>query len=312
MWVPFHVSAVLFTSSAFIAERFLIPITESSFLLMHHRISSLPYSLLVLDVDGTILDSSHALRPRVVHAVRAARAAGLVVTLATGKLLPSVRSLIDAMGLDGPQITVNGAATLDARSGAALRFCPLMPANVRAVVETVRAADPDILVTYFTVDNIYMDHPHPGARILDEYGEGPPLLVPDLLSGDLPPAAKILLSGSPQQLASLRERVTPLLAERVSITTTTPDFLEFFDFAAGKGLALAALRETLHLPREAIIAVGDGENDVPLLQEAGLAVAMGNAAPTLREVAHHITASNDEDGLAVLIEGLLEGSLPLR
>lgn len=270
----------------------------------------MPYRLLALDVDGTILDSSHALRPRVIDAVRAARAAGLQVTLATGKLLPSVRPLLDALALTGPQITLNGAATLDAVTGAADRFCPLDPANVHAVIQTVRAADPDVLVSYFTLDRIYMDDAHPGARIFDEYGEGPPIQVPDLLASGLPPAAKILLSGEHDRLARLRARITPLLADRVSITTTTPDFLEFFAFDAGKGLALAALREALDIPREAVIAVGDGENDVPLLREAGLAVAMGNASsPTLLQIADHVTASNDEDGLALFIEALLRGHL---
>lgn len=267
------------------------------------------YRLLALDVDGTILDSAHTLRPRVAQAIRAAHGAGLIVTLATGKLLPSVAPLIETLALDGPQITVNGAATLDARTGAALRFCPLEPANVRAVVETVRAADPEVLISYFTVERIFMDHPHPGARIFDEYGEGPPVLVPDLLAGELPPAAKILLSGEPARLARLRAHVTPLLADRVSITTTTPDFLEFFAFDAGKGLALAALRASLDLPREAVIAVGDGENDVPMLEEAGLAVAMGNAAPALHAVATRVIGSNDADGLAIFLDELVRGHL---
>lgn len=270
----------------------------------------LPYRLLALDVDGTILDSSHALRPRVTAAIHAAREAGMVVTLATGKLLPSVRSLLDALAIDGPQITVNGAATLDATTGAKVRFCPLSQHDTRAIVEAVRAADPDVLVSYFTTDSIFMDNPHPEASIFDEFGEGPPILVPDLLSPDLPPAAKILLSGDPSRLNSIRRRITPALAERVTITATSSEFLEFFDFAAGKGVALNALRETLGLPREAVIAVGDGENDVPLLQEAGLAVAMGNTTSTaLRAAAHHVTTSNDEEGLAVLLEGILAGAL---
>lgn len=267
------------------------------------------YRLLALDVDGTILDSAHALRPRVADAIRAVRQAGLLVTLATGKLLPSVHPLIESLALEGPQITLNGAATLDAHTGVASRFCPLSPANVRTVIEIVRATDPDVLISYFTLDHIFMDHPHPGARIFDEYGEGPPILVPNLLASDLPPAAKILLSAEPARLVRLRTRVTPLLADRVSITTTTPDFLEFFDFDAGKGLALSALRAALDLPREAIIAVGDGENDVPMVEEAGLAVAMGNASPALRAVATRVIGSNDADGLAIFLEELLRGHL---
>ena len=263
------------------------------------------YRLLALDVDGTLLDSAHALRPRVSAAVRAAQSSGLVVALATGKLLDSVRPLLSEMEVRGPQIVLNGAATQDSVSGEALRFCPLREEDRRAVLTAVREAAPDVLVSHFALDGIYMDYKHPAVGIFDEYGEGPPIYVPDLLASDLPPAAKILLSGPPARLAELRAAVTPRLASCVSITTTTPDFLEFFDPSAGKGRALLALRQRLRLPREAVIAIGDGENDLPLLAEAGLAVAMANGAATTRQAAGRVAPSNDEDGVAVVLEELL-------
>src|SRR5262249_50770182 len=138
--------------------------------------------------------------------------------------------------------------------------------------------------------------------------EGPPLFVPSLLADALPPATKILLSGPHERLAALRASLATHLPPGVIMTTTTPDFLEFFDAAAGKGQALAALRETLGLPREAVLAIGDGENDVPLLREAGFAVAMANGAPSTRAVAAAIAPSNDEDGVAVFLEALLRQS----
>ncbi|MBF6592043.1 MAG: HAD family hydrolase [Ktedonobacterales bacterium] len=263
------------------------------------------YRLLALDVDGTLLDSAHRLRPRVAAAVRATQAAGILVTLATGKLLPSVRPLLATLGLAGPQITLNGAATIESASGEPLRFCPLTPEDRRAVILAVREADPSILISHFSLDAIYLDQQHPLLGIFAAYGEGPPIIVPDLLAPDLPPAGKILLSGAPAQLAALRAAVAPHLGERVTITTTTPDFLEFFDPAAGKGRALAALRTRLGIARSAVIAIGDGENDLPLLREAGLAVAMANGAAVTRATAHHIAPSHDEEGVAIFLEALL-------
>ncbi|HLZ22898.1 MAG TPA: Cof-type HAD-IIB family hydrolase [Ktedonobacterales bacterium] len=263
------------------------------------------YRLLALDVDGTLLNSSHQLSPRVASAVRAASSAGLSVALATGKLFASVRPLLERLAIRGPQIVLNGVATLESETQRPLRFCPLREEHRRAVIAAVREADPSVLVSHFALDGIYMDAEHPDIGIFVAYGEGPPQFVPNLLVDGLPPAAKILLAGSPVQLAAVRERVTPLLASRVSITTTTPDFLEFFDPAAGKGQALAALRETLGIPREAVIAFGDGENDLPLLTEAGLAIAMANGAAVTRQAADRIAPSNDEDGVAVVLEELL-------
>jgi Cof subfamily protein (haloacid dehalogenase superfamily) len=263
------------------------------------------YQLLVLDVDGTLLDSQHTLRPRVAAAVRAAGAAGLNVTLATGKLLGSVQSLLAEMQISGPQIVLNGAATCDSATDAPLRFCPLEPATRKTIIELVRAFDPSVLVSCFGLDTIYMDTTHPLIGVFAEYGEGPPVMTPDLLADNLPPTAKILLSGAPAQLAALRATMAPHLPLGVVMTTTTPDFLELFDAQAGKGLALAALRTQLGIPKARVIAMGDGENDAPLLREAGLAVAMANGAAVTRAQAQRIAPSNDDEGVAVFLEELL-------
>jgi len=263
------------------------------------------YRLIVLDVDGTLLDPDHQLRPRVATAVRAVRRAGVSVALATGKLPQSVGALLAELGVDGPQIVLNGAATVESATGEALRFCPLRPDDLREVVTAVRRADPGVLVSLFALDGIFMDEAHPQTGIFAEYGEGPPVIVPDLLAAGLPPTAKVLLAGPPERLAAVRAAVTLGLPERVSITTTTPDFLEFFDLDAGKGRALAALRERLGLPRAAVVAFGDGENELPLLREAGLAVAMSNGAAVTRAAADRIAPSNAEDGVAVVLEELL-------
>ena len=270
------------------------------------------YQLLALDVDGTLLDSAHVLRARVIAAVRAASDAGLHVSLATGKLLPSVRPMLDALGINGPQITLNGAATIDSATDAVHRFCPLSEGERQEVIAAVRATDPAILVSHFTVDGIYVDRAHPLLGVFAEYGEGPPHQVADLLAPGLPPAAKILLSGPPARLAAIRAALAPRFEGRLTVTTTTPDFLEFFALDAGKGLALAALRAQLGVERAAVIAVGDGENDLPLLREAGLAVAMGNAVPVTRAAADYVAASHDEDGVARFLERLLRGEFAAR
>jgi Cof subfamily protein (haloacid dehalogenase superfamily) len=269
---------------------------------------TLQHQLLVLDVDGTLLDSDHQLRPRVAAAVRAVASHGLTVALATGKLLPSVLPLLETLGITGPQIVLNGAATLQSNDGSVLRFRPLMDAARRKVIELVQAADPGVLVSQFALDAIYVgaaQRAHPLLGVFAEYGEGPPLVVPHVLAETLPPAAKILLCGAPARLGALRAALAPWLPPGVVMTTTTPDFLEFFDERAGKGRALAALRGALSISREAVIAVGDGENDVPLLREAGLPIAMANGTLATRAAAARIAPSNDEEGVAVVLEELL-------
>lgn len=270
-----------------------------------------PYALLALDVDGTLLDAEHVLRPRVAAALRATSAAGVQIALATGKLLRSVAPLLDEAGIAGPQIVLNGAATQMAPSGDPIRFRPLAEEQRVAVINAVRAHDDTLLISHFALDGIYVDHPYPNLGIFAEYGEGQAEIVPDLCATGLPPAAKILIAGPPERLASLRAAVTPALEHHVAITTTTPDFLEFFVFEAGKGRALAALRDDLGLPREAVLAIGDGENDLPLFAEAGTSLAMANANERVRAAATGLAPSNDDEGVAVVLETLLAtGKLP--
>lgn len=264
------------------------------------------YRLIVADVDGTLLDTEHRLPDRVTAAVRATQQHGLAFALATGKMLRSVRPLVDAMGLRGPQITLNGAALVLAETGAPLAYTPLRPDDRRLAIETVRAAAPDVLITHFLLDDILLDQPdHPLLPVLLSYGEKTITPVPSLLADDLPPAAKILLVGTHPQLHELRRIVTPILESRVIVTTTAADFLEFFNLGAGKGHGLDTLLKTLDLPADAVIAIGDGENDLPLFAHAGLAVAMGNASAAVRAAADLVIGDADFGGVADFLDDLL-------
>jgi Cof subfamily protein (haloacid dehalogenase superfamily) len=269
------------------------------------------HRLIALDVDGTLLDSAHRLTPRVRAAVRAARARGIHVALATGKLLRSTADLVAALELAGPQITNNGATIMPAAGGAPLAFWPLEPGPLAATLAAIRRADPTLGIAWYTPDDILTDAP-PGPLddVLAAYHE-PPIQHVAALGASLPTPAKLLVTGAPERLAALRAAVTPALAGVTRIITTTPDFLEFFSLRASKGLALEAVAARLDLDREEVVAIGDGENDIALLDAAGTAVAMANAVPALRAHATALTASNDADGVALAIETLLaDGTLP--
>lgn len=265
------------------------------------------YQIIAVDVDGTLLTSAHTLSPRVRRAVRAARSRGLHIALATGKLLGSVGGLVEELGLVGPQITCNGAVTVDAGGGAPLAFIALEPPERWAALAALREAAPDLGIAWYTPDAIYTDAPvGPLDAVLAAYHE-PPLHHVAALDASLPTPAKFLITGSAQRLFAVREAIVPRLGTSARVIGTTPDFLEVMDPRATKGEALGAVMRLLDVPREQVLALGDGENDVDLLAAAGCGVAMGNAIPALRAHAAYVTASNDADGVALVLEAVLAG-----
>ncbi len=87
---------------------------------------------------------------------------------------------------------------------------------------------------------------------------------------------------------------------------TDDNFLEFIPHHCSKGTALTWLCDAAKIELSQIVAFGDAENDLTMIKNAGLGVAMGNATPDLRQIADHVTATNDDDGIALVLEELLK------
>jgi Cof subfamily protein (haloacid dehalogenase superfamily) len=263
------------------------------------------YHLVAMDVDGTLLDANHRLSARNRETIRAIRRSGIPVVLATGKLWRSIDRLLEALDLDGPQVTCNGAALADARSGRMLETWPMAVAAREETLRALRGVEAGVPIAWYTADTIYVDSDHPALKVMASYHEPEPVRVPDFATADLPAAMKLLVPGRPDAIAALRAAVTPLLSADVQVTTTTPEFLEFLRPGVDKGSALCAVCAYWGVSLEAVVAFGDGENDIPLLGQAGLPVAVANGETALRARARVLAPANDADGVAVVLERLL-------
>lgn len=262
------------------------------------------YRLIALDVDGTLLDTQHRLAPETREAILQARAHGAHVCLATGKLLASVTDLIASLQLAGPQITCNGAAIMDASTGASLTSWPIPPATRQLAIASLRDAGTDLAIAWYTSDAIFTDAA-PGLldRTLAAYHE-PAIRHVGRLDEHLPPALKLLITGDPTRLAIVREQLANNLGAHATVMRTTADFVETVSPDVSKGTALIALARSLGIAREEIVAIGDGENDITLLDAAGLGIAVANAMPALRPYARAITTSASELGVAHALTAL--------
>ena len=262
--------------------------------------------LLAIDLDGTLLNSRHEISQRNRAAILKAIAFGMEIVIATGKTRSSAVALIEELGIRSPGVFMQGLITAEADGSARRRIT--MPAAVAARVISVGEAEGFEVIAYRD-NRAYAREISQAAIGLEEHGEPLPCLVNDwdapLAEGDL---NKIILFGEEARIMALRGVLESELDGAIHITRAgIKGMLEALPANASKGKAVAALMREMGIAPEESMAFGDGENDIEMLEAAGIGVAMGNAAESLKRVADVVAPSNDEDGVARMIEAYAFG-----
>lgn len=258
-------------------------------------------SLLALDVDGTLMRSDNTLSARNAEAVAEARRRGWRVVLATGKPPWAVSLLAERLGLEGPHVVANGCALWTPGGPlevlARIDECDVRASLAFAAAQRIPRATSGPRGVFCEADW----QPAAVRRALREVGEDPPTVVADGVAADPDPWKVILIlrAGTPHP--------RPPEVGSGRWVRTHPNFLETLPRAASKGGALALLCRRLGVPRQTVVAFGDGENDLEMLQWAGRGVAMSHAPAPVRAAAVAVTAGNDEDGVALELERIWRG-----
>ncbi len=268
------------------------------------------YKLVAVDLDDTLLRSDLTISEHTVAVLRQVRARGVVVTLSTGRMFSSARPFAEQLEFDVPLITYGGALVKNAGSGEVLYNRPLEPEVARRVIRFARERQAQ--VNFYLLngddDELYAELITPWGENYARFSRVPFHRVPDLealLEGGNP--LKLLLiddePAADRWLLELRD----LLGEQVHLAKSKPRFVEVDHPEATKGRALQELAAWLQVDRSQILAIGDNYNDIEMLEFAGLGVAVGNAPLEVRRWAGHVTASNDEDGVAQALERFVLG-----
>lgn len=266
--------------------------------------------LLAVDIDGTLLDSQGRLPPAHRDALAEAYEAGIHVVLATGRAHHFTQPVVDAVGIPVSTIVNNGAVARHADGRTALRH--VLDRHVaRAIVHDVEGFQDSVALVFDRTDArqiVYehMDWSHPQRR--GYYARNHPFLtrLPLAEALDEDPI-QVMFNGRVDAMRSLTAALRALPAA-VRFTVAITEY-EARDFAlvdvngpgCSKGATLAGLAAQLGVTRDAVMAVGDNLNDLDMLDFAGRAVVMGNAAPPLRLRGFPIVAGHDQDGLAEAI-----------
>lgn len=262
-----------------------------------------------LDLDGTLLNTKKELTDHTRRVLAEAINAGILVLMATGRPFTGIPEELRTFPGIHYALTSNGARVLDTDHNKIL-IEQLLP--MESAKKALR-----IFEKYDTLSEIYFDgQGYADAAKLDNVGKyhhdpnmwnyvrTTRIAVPDIR--DVIAKENRSMDKVQALFADMKERAAAWkeLSEfkELELVGSLSYNIEINAAGVNKGTALVALGEMLGIPRESIMACGDGDNDVHLLQEVGFGVAMANAQPQVKEAADHITASNDEDGVARAIE----------
>ncbi len=266
------------------------------------------YKLLACDVDNTLIRSPNPPSPRVVRAVQAARDAGVIVVLASGRAYPRIAEAVRAFELTGYVISNQGAAVRRAEDGTQIRRVLLTPDMAREIVAWGQGremrmfvfGDPDIWLN-FPPDEAYRDFQ---VYSQDEHAR----YVTDLLPHLPAQVESIMFSGvTPEQTTEWARQLEKTFGERAVVMHNHSYCVDVLDLEATKAHSLAWLADREGIASEEVIAIGDGKNDVLMFQWAGLSVALGDGHPTALAAADVIAPPFDEDGAAWAIERYVLG-----
>ncbi|WP_125702354.1 Cof-type HAD-IIB family hydrolase [Lacticaseibacillus daqingensis] len=265
----------------------------------------MPIQLIALDIDDTLLTSQKQLLPTTIAAVQAALARGIKVVLCTGRPLAGVAHYLKALGISGPEqyvVTGNGAVSetvtgtvvakhLIDRAGyeamTAYAIAHHLPFNVLDEAGVIYTADHDV-----------------DAMIVVQAAEnfaGLKIRQPAELPADFA-IVKGLFVGPEALLDAAEAGVRAQFGQTHSVLRAGRNFLEVMHEGVTKGQALRDLGAVLGIPAANMMAVGDEGNDIAMFEAVGCAVAMGNGTEAAKAAADFVTATNDEDGLALAIK----------
>ena len=285
--------------------------------------------LLVVDLDGTLLGVDGLVSRENAEAIGRAEAAGLPCIIATGRTLSECRHLLDAIEYDGPLIAASGSLLVDTAKQRTMDRRDIAPELVGSIVELVEAGE---AVTMLLKDRFRagVDYVLVGSRELHPVSEwwfeatGATFERVERLEDDPYPndTVRIGAVGGPDEFAPVVEQVEQTLGEQVqsrhweAVTSSAHagelvHLLEVFHPDADKWTMLESHCRAVGLKSHRTAAVGDGLNDVLLIERCGLGVAMENADHRVRAVADAVTDAHHQHGVAMLIDDLLEGRLLL-
>jgi Cof subfamily protein (haloacid dehalogenase superfamily) len=258
------------------------------------------YKLIAIDIDDTLINDDKKILPGTRSSIEEAIAQGVVVTIATGRMYASAKQLAQQLDLNVPIISYQGSFVKDGQDGTVL-YERSVPVDVAQELFSLSAERGYHIQAYIN-DELYAAEENDRLIAYCKLSNIPYKIEPDFAKLSTVPSTKLLMIDEPEKLDILMEELQPRFGDRVHMTKSKPNFLEFVHKEGTKGDALRFLANYFGCTIDETIAIGDSWNDAEMIEAAGLGVAMGNAVPSLKEIADYVTASNNDEGVKQVID----------
>ncbi|MDP9172665.1 MAG: Cof-type HAD-IIB family hydrolase [Planctomycetota bacterium] len=252
--------------------------------------------LVAIDLDGTLLNDKKEISRQTAAALHSLPASGIKVIIASARPPRSVRQIYRQLRLDTWQINYNGALIWDEPANRAIFHQPMPGALARAIIDLARAQSDAFLASCEILDKWFTDRVDPRHTTETSRLFQPDVIAPLDQFCDQP-ITKVLLQGEPSAIDELESVLTRDFTGKISIVRTEPVLLQITDKNVSKAAALKMVARHYNVPLQQTLAIGDAPNDLEMLQLAGVAIAMDNAHPSIKQAAHWIAPSNNDHGV---------------
>ncbi|OCS87459.1 Cof-type HAD-IIB family hydrolase [Caryophanon tenue] len=263
--------------------------------------------LIVLDLDGTLLTNDKTISHKTKQTIFKAKEAGHEVMIATGRPYRGSSPYYAELGLRTPIVNFNGAFVHHPLSSSWQGFHrPIDLSVVHDVVESVHGYEYENLLAEIK-DDVYIHREDRWMTPLYTMGD-PIVRIGDLRQNLRDNPTSLLISANDDNVPIIRQHLQDVHAELIEHRRWGAPFplIEIVRKGLNKAVGIDVVAKDMGIPRERIIAFGDEDNDLEMLEYAGIGVAMGNAIDSVKNIANEITLSNEEDGISAFLQHRLQ------
>ncbi|MFD0678164.1 MULTISPECIES: Cof-type HAD-IIB family hydrolase [unclassified Paenibacillus] len=253
------------------------------------------YSMIALDVDGTLLNDNYEITDITKQALQQAHASGIRIVLCTGRGPGNAVPILEQLGLEGVLITHNGAATIQTPGCILLHESGFSLTEIEPVIRYCR--DKQVHFDVNTAFDMYVDKIGATEESMYEKYMLQPQRVSDvtLLNHSL---VKFTIFGALELMDDVENDLRLMeMPKGLQYIRSGDYFIDVMSLEASKGKALEKLAQQWNIPREEIIAMGNYYNDIEMLEYAGLGIAMENSPDAVKAAANLVTLSNNDNGV---------------